>query len=128
MKRLLLALGLCLWASYCYAQTAAVTIPKEVNGSNNNASGTITTPNVFQDIWVVPPNATIVNRTGCTITNNGTHNMYVYFGKKANATTSNSNIIVPGQSVYCQAGVVVLQDEVSIADTVSGEAFYANQY
>lgn len=116
MKNLLRALALLsLLSSPAGAQVTPWTRP------STNASSTIASTNTFQSIWVANP-----GRSGCTIQNNGTHTMYVFFGPIANATLTNSAQVAPGNSIYCagQFGVV-LRDQVSITGT-SGDAFYAN--
>jgi len=108
-----------------HAQSAVKTYPLQVNTAN--ASGTVASTNVFQSIWAAVP---IVNgqqgRTSCTVQNNGTHTMYVFFGAIANATEGASVTLTTGQSVNCSVNNVTLQDQVSITGT-SGEAFYAAQ-
>ena len=91
------------------------------NRPSTNASSTIASTSTFQNIWAANP-----GRSGCTIQNNGTHTMYVFFGPIANATLANSAQVASGASIYCagQFGVV-LRDQVSITGT-SGDAFYAN--
>jgi len=86
-----------------------------------NLSGTITTTSTFQTIQAVNN-----GRLGCTIQNNGTHTMYVYFGPPANATTAASAQLLAGLSLNCWITPgYVLKDTVSITGT-SGDAFYAN--
>lgn len=113
-----------LWAFtiQVYAQSPVVTTPYAVTSTNN--SSTIAVTNTFQSIWIA--NITNRGRAGCTIQNNGTHNMYVFFGPIASATLSNSVIITAGNPTYCGFGGIVLQDQVSITGT-SGDAFFAAQ-
>jgi hypothetical protein len=116
MKNLLRALALLSFLSTpTFGQVTPWTRP------STNASSTITTTNTFQSIW-----AANSGRSGCTIENNGTHTMYVFFGPIANATLTNSAQVATGNSIHCaeQFGVV-LRDQVSITGT-SGDAFYAN--
>lgn len=104
-----------------FAQAQPV-ITRPYNATTNNASSTIASTNTFQSIWAA--DTTTVGRTSCTIQNNGTHTMYVFFGPIASATTSNSVQLQAGQVVYCSINGVILRDQVSITGT-SGDAFYA---
>lgn len=101
------------------AQTPVVTQP--VPRISNNNSGSVSVTNTFQSIWVAN-----VNRLSCTIQNNGTHNMYIFFGPIANATLTNSVILLPTLPLNCQIFGVILSDQVSITGT-SGDAFFAAQ-
>lgn len=124
MKRLeivLIFLTLALGVSFANAQSPVVTQPYRV--INNNASSTITVTNTFQSIWVADV-AINTGRTGCTIQNNGTNTMWVFFGPIANATKGTSVVLAAGQPAYCNSGLVILKDQVSITGT-SGDAFYA---
>lgn len=121
MKKLFLIVTLLLYSvTFSFAQgTPVVTQPKGVTSNNN--SSTISLSNVFQSIW-----AANSNRTACTIQNNGTHNMWVFFGAIANATENNSVVLQAGQYLNCNSGNVILQDQVSITGT-STDAFFAAQ-
>jgi hypothetical protein len=91
--------------------------------TSSNLSGTITTTNTFQSLQVPT-----TSRKGCTIQNNGTHTMYVYFGPVANATTGAALALSAGQPAFCAVGlggVGVLTDQISITGT-SGDAYFAN--
>lgn len=105
-----------------FAQTPVVTQPYNVN--SYNSSGTITVTNTFQSIWI--KNTASRGRAGCTVQNNGTNAMYVYFGDIASATKGASVVLTTGQAVSCNNGGVVLQDQVSVTGT-SGDAFFAAQ-
>lgn len=123
MKRFLLAfLLLVSGVSYAYSQSPVITQP--YGSTTLNSSSTITVTNTFQSIWIASGGNT--GRVGCTIQNNGTHNMYVYFGPIASATTTNSILISAGQSVNCNSGSVILKDQVSITGTAN-DVFYAAQ-
>lgn len=122
MKRFLLSLLLIANASLAFAQSPVITQPYNV--TSQNYSSTIAVTNTFQSIW--PANTTSRGRAGCTVQNNGTNSMYVYFGAIANATTTNSVKLAAGQSVQCNVNGITLQDQVSITGT-SGDAFYAAQ-
>lgn len=119
-----IGLALILWAfgSLASAQSPVVTTPYAVTSSNN--SSTVAVTNTFQSIWAA--NTGNRGRAGCTLQNNGTNNMRVFFGPITNATANNSIVMVPGAAVYCQVFGIVLQDQVSITGT-SGDAFFAAQ-
>jgi hypothetical protein len=92
---------------------------------SQNASSTITTTSTFQSIWPAQ------SRSSCLIQNNGTHTMYVFFGPIASATTAHSYQLTtsatpPGQSISCNNGVTVIQDQISITGTTA-DAFYASE-
>jgi hypothetical protein len=122
MKRLFLILALLLCsATFSFAQTTPVTTqPKSVVSYNN--SSTIGVTNTFQSIWAVN-----LSRVACTVQNNGTHNMWVFFGPIANATENSSVLLQAGQSVSCNSGNIILQDQVSITGTASDVFFAAQQ-
>lgn len=90
-------------------------------GTSGNASTTIQSGGTYQSLW-----AANNNRRGCTVQNNGSHTMYVFFGPIASATHALSVQLSAGQSVNCQYGGITLQDQVSIDGTTS-DAFYAAQ-
>ena len=86
---------------------------------------TISVTNTFQSIQAAQAVSGAAPRRGCTIQNNGTHVMYVFFGPIASATTSNTFQVAAGQSINCGAFPgIVLQDQISITGT-SGDAFVA---
>ena len=116
MKKIILILAL-LMPVAAMAQTPVVTKPAGV--TSNNSSSTIAATNTFQSIF-----AANTNRTACTIQNLGTHSMFVFFGPIANAISNNSVTLVAGDSVRCNNGNIVLQDQVSITGTL-GDAFFA---
>lgn len=122
MKRLLIALLLVGVSLPTFAQTPVVTYPYGV--TSYNASEKITVTNTFQSVFTASGINT--GRNACMIQNNGTHNMYVYFGSIANAITPSSVTLAAGASIQCNAGDVVLKDQVSITGT-SGDAFFAAQ-
>ena len=132
--------ALALGVSLASAQTPVVTQPY-VQITTQNTSSTIAVTNTFQSVFAATgalasysstsPGTLgnpVVNkqRAACTLQNNGTHTMYVFFGPLASATTSSSVVLSAGQSVQCNVGGVTLQDQVSITGT-SGDAFYAAQ-
>ena len=122
MYRIILLLGvlLCLSSTPIFAQTPVTTQPKGV--VSYNSSSTITVTNTFQSVFIANP-----NRVSCTIQNNGTHNMWVYYGPIVNATENNSVVLAAGQSCGCNPpNGVVLQDQISITGTAS-DAFFAAQ-
>jgi len=125
MKKLLILTALFLGIP-ALAQQAVQIIPLQV--TTTVVSGTITSTNTFQSIFnnsqTTNPGAR--GRTSCTVQNNGTHTMYVFFGPIANATLTNSIQLAAGVAVLCQLNGATLQDQVSITGT-SGDAFVANQ-
>lgn len=122
MKRIFIFLIALFFIVPSYAQSPVVTQPYNV--TSFNASGTIAVTNTFQSIWVANTNTR--GRAGCTVQNNGTNSMWVYFGPIASATKGASVVLTVGQSTNCNVGGITLQDQVSITGT-SGEAFYAAQ-
>lgn len=85
-------------------------------------NSTITVTNTFQNV-----DALNTIRQGCTIQNQGTHTMYVFFGPIASATTAGSIQVGSGSAIYCNltGNGKVLQDEINITGT-SGDAFVFN--
>jgi hypothetical protein len=122
MKRILTLLGVLLFSTPIFAQTPVVTQP--YSATSYNASGTIAVTNTFQSVFAAPTTPT--GRVACTIQNNGTHNMWVFFGPIAKATEATSVILAANQTVNCNSGNVILQDQVSITGTAS-DAFFAAQ-
>jgi len=91
----------------------------------NNKSGVIGTGGAtFQLLFAATQQGA---RRGCIIQNNGTHNMWVFWGPTSLATTSNSLVLVAGAAAFCTnlAGTVA-SDAISITGT-SGDAFFALQ-
>ena len=89
--------------------------------TSTNLSGTVAVTNTFQSIQVLT-----AGRKGCTIQNNGTHNMDVFFGPIGSATAGASVILSAGQAVSCAVpGLGVLTDQISITGTAT-ELFFAN--
>ena len=121
MKKLLIALLICL-PTLGQAQSPVITQAYGV--TTKNSSSTIGSTGVFQSLWA----ATVLpqRRAACTVQNNGTHTMYVFFGPIASATTATSITLAAGQSVTCNTTGSTLQDQVSITGTTS-DAFYAAQ-
>src|SRR5450631_623629 len=68
-----------------------------------NASGTITSGGTYQSVFTRTP-----SRVGCSIQNNGTGTMYVYFGPIASATHGSSVQLPVGGGVNCNVGNTVL--------------------
>lgn len=89
-----------------------------------NASGTIAVTSTFQSVFAATSSP--ARRMACAVQNNGSNNMYVFFGPIASASTGTSVVLVTGQSVNCNTSGAALQDQVSITGT-SGDAFYAAQ-
>jgi hypothetical protein len=89
-----------------------------------NASGSITAGGTYQQVFAANP-----TRTGCSIENNSAsaHNMFIYAGATANATHTNSLIVVPGAMFNCTIGFGVQNDQISI-DGTTADPFYASQW
>lgn len=119
---LVLALALLFGANGAESQTTVITIPGPLY--SGNSSGTVTSGGTFQSIWSAAPSGRL--RKSCTVQNNGTHNMYVYFGPIASATDATAVTLASGQSVSCVAGGGTLQDQVSV-DGTTADAFFAAQ-
>lgn len=112
---------LLLLISPAYAVTQQTTIPYGVTTPDNESS-TISVTSTFQQVF-----GTSTGRTSCTIQNNGTHTMYVYFNSDT-ATTAKSVNLAAGQSTTCGDGNgVVIKNTVQITGT-SGDAYYAVQW
>lgn len=123
MKRILLSVWFMVLASAALAQSPVQTQP--LNVTTQNGSGSITATNTFQSVFAAI-SGTQARRTSCTVQNNGTNKMFVFFGTLATATTPTSVQLGPAQSVNCTAGGVVLKDQVSITGT-TGDQFFAAQ-
>ena len=129
-----LAVALVLVAAGARAQQPVWTVPQPATTTGGNASGTVTGNSSFKKVFssTSPAPANVPSggspRHGCTLINQGSHNMYVTEGLGvAASTTSNSVILVPNQPYYCNWNGTVLTGEIDIAGT-DGEAFYAAQY
>ncbi len=82
-------------------------------------------PNGVQDATGCPAQPTF--RTGCTIVNNATTNMFVWPNPNpvANATDAKSVLLTPGTAFNCQlVNDKVIQDPIYI-DGTTAAAFYA---
>ena len=104
------------------APSALAQNPPTKLSTQPNASSTIIGTNSFQPVF-----AQNGGRGGCTIQNNGSATMYVFFGPLANATLTNSIQVPATFSLYCNLGPVVLGDQVSITGTAT-QAYYAEQW
>jgi hypothetical protein len=126
---LLLSLSTEAWTQ---SQNPVQITPSTGTTSGGQASGTISSTNTWQEVfaptgqWSGVPGAQ--PRRGCTIQNNGTHNMYVEEGTStANASTTSASVVAPGNPWYCEYGGIALGGQVNIYGT-SGDPFYAAQY
>lgn len=90
--------------------------------ATTQTKGTIAVTNTFQQALSASG-----PRLGCTIQNNGTHTMYVFFGDTTPADTTTSFQVAPGGSIYCSAGVVVLYGQVLITGTANDVFVVSNQ-
>lgn len=110
------------------------TQPAPASTAGGNASSTITSTNTFQQVFAaagpsVSGAGTTPGRKGCTIENNGTHNMWVTEALSVAASTTALAVVLQPTQVYsCEtvAGIA-LQGQINITGT-SGDSFYAAQY
>lgn len=131
------ALGLLmLFVQAAWAQNASPvqTQPAPATTSGGNVSSTITSTNTFQQVFgAVGPSVSGAGvspgRKGCTLQNNGTHNMWVTEGLSVAAATEATAVeLSPGQSYQCETSAgIALQGQINITGT-SGDTFYAAQY
>jgi len=124
----------CLVATPARSETPVITYPLPATTKNGNVSTTITTTNAWQQLWPAAPNTSAPSagiagaRHGCSIQNNGTHNMLVSEGYTvATAATGSSWVLAPGLVYNCNFQGIVLFGEIDITGT-GGEAFYAAQF
>jgi hypothetical protein len=123
MRHALWLIALLLTAPVAHGQAYVRTAPNPTNITTNGSSTIGTGGSTFQLLF-----AATLNRGGCTIQNNGTHNMYVTFNLGvAGSTLTNSIILSAGDVAYCQVNGNVITGEVDITGT-AGDAFYAAQY
>jgi hypothetical protein len=101
------------------AQSPVVTQPS--SQAATNFSSTIAVTNTFQSVF-----AASAKRQGCSIQNNGSNTMWVFFGAIADATKAKSFLLGVGQGISCGSIGVVAKDQVSITGTAT-EAFAATQ-
>jgi hypothetical protein len=91
--------------------------------TSTNLSSTVAVTNTFQSIQIAS-----ATRKGCSIQNNGTNSMWVFFGPIASATKNSSVQLSSGQSVTCASGSGgVLGDQISITGTAADVFFAAVQ-
>lgn len=108
--------------------TPVTAYPTPATSAGGNVSGTIASTGAFQKLWGATGGSAGPFRKGCTIQNNGTHNMNVSEGLGvAGSTTGNSVVVPAGGIYYCQVGQIVLTGEIDITGTAT-DAFYAAQY
>lgn len=113
-------------AGVAIAQSAFQTLPSPVNGATN-ASGTVTSTNVFQSVFAdVPLVAGKQGRTWCLVQNVDSNTAYLFVGAIASATVTAAFAIGPNQYWECNRGGVTIQDQISITG-VTGQRFIAFQ-
>jgi len=95
--------------------------------STVNASSTIATGNLFQQILPSIIGNAGVARQSLTIQNNGTgsDNCWVFVGPIASATANSAILLLPGGS-YQRYWPMVPSDQVSITCQTTGDTFYAD--
>jgi hypothetical protein len=115
LPRALLLCALFLFAISTVCSADTITLP------STNASGTILVTNTFQIVQ-----GQTNNRQGCTIQNNGSNAMRVFFGPFAGASAGASVTLAAGQALNCKiGGNTVVRDAIAITGT-SGDSFFAN--
>ena len=114
-----------------FGQQAVTTLPAPATSSGGNVSGTLAATNTWQQVFAdqgLTTSSGVAKRRGCTVINQGTHDMYIEEGvATAAASTANAVKLSAGQAFYCQTGNVVLQGAIQLYGTI-GDAFYAAQY
>jgi hypothetical protein len=132
MKKILLALLLMI-PSLAFAQGLIIT-KQYALGSGDNQSSTIAVTNTFQQVFassIASVSATSssgnTGRNSCTIQNNGSNAMYVFFGATADATTAKSVKLAAGQAVTCDNNGSVIKTAVQITGTAT-DVYYAAQW
>lgn len=91
---------------------AVVVTPSGV--TSTNVSSTIAITDTFQSLQVATS-----TRKGCTVQNNGSAAMYVFFGAIGSATKAASLVLSPGDVANCTVGSIVLTDQISITGTAT---------
>ena len=121
-------------ASPAQAQQVDYNYPAPATSLGGDVSGTIAVTSTFQKLWgaangsLAPVPGGTPTRKGCSVQNNGTHNMFVNEGTAiGSATTSNTWVVAAGALFNCNFGGVVLTGEIDITGT-SGDAFVAKQF
>lgn len=67
-------------------------------------------------------------RSGCTIQNNGTHTMFIFFGDATPADTTTSFQLAAGQAMNCtMGGLATITDQALIEGTSSDVAVVSSQ-
>jgi hypothetical protein len=126
MRRLAIALFIVLGLT---AAALAADYVSPLQFPSGNLSGSIASTGTFQSVQKKN-----LSRNGCAIQNQGTNNssdtMWVYFDPTNSsncsaATKAASFTLIPGQSLNCNIGTIVLSDQVCITGT-GGDTFAAN--
>lgn len=145
-RRLWLAIALLLGSALdSRAQQAVVTQPGQAN--SGEASGTIASSTLFQQIWPSSANpassGSLGHRNGCLVLNNSPDQQWVYFQGPGMTTPTSANFaaikaesipLEPAQSANLLGGDVscatgggqILQDAIWIAGTIS-DTYVAKQ-
>ena len=93
------------------------TIP--LGATSTQIGSTVTTHLTFQSAL-----AAAAGRRGCLFVNTSADKMWVYFGATGSATTSNAIPLPAGQNVSCNAGGIVLTDNVAVTSNATDGATY----
>ena len=117
-------------ASSAWAQQPVQVIPSPGTTAGGNASGTIASTGVFQQVFAATPAASAggPGRKGCYIVNNGTNKMYVSEGVAAGSATTATSISLAANAAFnCTFNQTALQGVIVITGT-AGDSFYAAQF
>jgi hypothetical protein len=125
----LAALFLLAFAEGAVAQQPVLTLPGPATTAGGNASTTIASTNVWQQVFAGTSSAPAsAKRHGCTVINQGSNTMWVTEGLATSASTKPLAVVLAAnQAYYCSVGEVVLTGQINVTGT-AGDTFYAAQY
>ena len=87
-------------------------------GTSTGASGSVITPNTFQQVFAANP-----ARLGCIIQNTSTTVEDVFLGATGSAAIGSSLQLSPGAVFSCNAPGVVVTDAIQITSATAGATF-----
>jgi hypothetical protein len=90
--------------------------------TTTQAGGTVAVTNTFQTVL-----AASASRKSCTLQNNDTNVMYVFFGTLGSATLTNSFKLAAGSAISCLVGNIVLTDAINVTGTATGAYVISSQ-
>lgn len=131
MKKILAVLFLTFVSTMAYGQASS----RKTIVPDATSPGIIGFNGVFQHVFAAPNPALIDKqgnvapevRSACSIQNNGSHPMWVFFGPITSANPTAAVTVMPGKSLTCDALGPTSQTQISIAGTM-GDAFSATQH